>query len=141
MPMQADKIRVLALALVEHDGKLLVSPGIDKVRGEDFYRLPGGGVDFGETALEALKREFMEEFRAEIVQVKLLSVFENIFEFNGDKGHEVTFIFSAKFKDESLYDQSSFKIIDSHREGEALWVPISKLKESRLYPLVAKECL
>lgn len=37
---------------------------------EDFYKLPGGGIDDGEDKLEALKREVFEELGIEIKDIK-----------------------------------------------------------------------
>ena len=132
--MQKNKIRTLALGIIEYQNRLLVSLGYDQIKKQKFYRLPGGGIDFGELSSEALVREFREELGAELSKVEYLGTLENIFEFNGDQGHEIAFIFKASFKDKKFYQQKSFKILDSQRAGEALWVPISKLKRSRLYP-------
>jgi ADP-ribose pyrophosphatase YjhB (NUDIX family) len=40
--------------------------------GEDFWALPGGRAEFGETAEQTLKREMREEIGAEIEVVRLL---------------------------------------------------------------------
>lgn len=50
----------------------------DEVDGT-FYRPPGGGIQFGETSLEAARREMREEFRLEVDDPRLLGVLESIF--------------------------------------------------------------
>lgn len=54
--------------------------GTDSVTGETFHRLIGGGIEFGETAEAALRREFAEELGVTLGSVELLEVVENIFE-------------------------------------------------------------
>jgi 8-oxo-dGTP pyrophosphatase MutT (NUDIX family) len=40
------------------------------VKGVGYYKLPGGGIDEGETNIEALKRECLEEVGASIGEIK-----------------------------------------------------------------------
>ncbi len=58
------QIRALVLGLIRKGDRILVAEGYDSVKQEFFYRSLGGGVEFGETSLEALKREFQEEIQA-----------------------------------------------------------------------------
>ena len=74
------------------DGRIL----FDRTHHRDravFYWLPGGGVDPGETATEALKRELLEEAALEIEIDRLLYVSENLFVESGDYRHEVILYF------------------------------------------------
>ena len=125
-----DKIRPISLIIIRKGDQILVAPGHDDIKNEDFCRIPGGGVEFGETSLEALKREMKEEFNAELINIKLKKVTENIFTFNEFHGHEICFIYEADFADSSLYEQSEFKILDKNN-GTAFW---ADPKEIRLYP-------
>ncbi|QQG52788.1 MAG: NUDIX hydrolase [Candidatus Falkowbacteria bacterium] len=134
MPVHEGKIRGLAVALIRQGNKVLVSPGHDDVRGTDFYRLLGGGIEFGETSLEAVVREIREELNVELENIKLLDIVENIFTYNGKPGHEFSFIYEAEFVDKSLYQQESFKIIDSGEEFKAVWVEINESNADKLFP-------
>ena len=49
------------------------------MKNQEFFRLPGGGIEFGETAEQTLQREFAEEFGVEIKVGRRLGVAENIF--------------------------------------------------------------
>lgn len=68
------QIRVVAWALVTIDNSVLVQ--CDEK--ESFYRLPGGTVEFGETAAAACVRELREEFGIEVDTGDLAAVYENV---------------------------------------------------------------
>ena len=56
--MDNNRPRVRVAGVLEEDGKLLL---IKKKKNErSNLRLPGGGVDWGESLEEAVKREFLE---------------------------------------------------------------------------------
>src|SRR5699024_566285 len=52
-------VRNSAKALVLHEGKILVNRCTSRFG--DYYALPGGGQREGETLLEAVRRELLEE--------------------------------------------------------------------------------
>lgn len=56
-------VRVYGLLINEHNQILLAD---EEVKGYQFTKFPGGGLEFGEGLREALKREFMEECYTEI---------------------------------------------------------------------------
>lgn len=128
-----NRIRPLALAIVKKNDKVLVQVGFDSKKNEKFYRLPGGGIEFGETGIVALHREFMEEFGSEINNVKSLGVLENIFTFEGNGGHELVMVYSADLMKESLYDEKDVRILDND-QSYAIWENIDVLKDSHFYP-------
>ncbi len=138
------EIRVLALGLIR-DGKyakrtlrerIFVSEGYDPVKQLTFYRAMGGGVDFGETSLEALKREFQEEIQAELTNIRYLGCLENIFTFNGQSGHEIIQLFESDFVDPKFYQLDKLDFSEGERHKTALWVDINRFKsgELRLVP-------
>lgn len=131
--MENNRIRQLALALVKRDNKILVQVGFDTKKNEKFYRLPGGGIEFGETGIMALQREFMEEFGSEINNVESLGVLENIFTYEGNPGHELVMVYSADLIKESLYNEKEIRILDND-ETYAIWEDIDVLRESHFYP-------
>ena len=58
LPQIVDCLYRLAVkAVIINDHKLLLVKELD----DDWWSLPGGGIDYGETVIEALKRELHEE--------------------------------------------------------------------------------
>ncbi|HZJ41009.1 MAG TPA: NUDIX hydrolase [Candidatus Saccharimonadales bacterium] len=134
MALHEGKMRGLSVALIKQGNKVLVSPGHDDVKGIDFYRLLGGGIEFGETSLEALKREIKEELNAELENIRLLEVVENIFIYNNQAGHEIAFIYAAEFADKTLYQKEIFDIEDGGEEFQAIWLEINESNIDKIFP-------
>ena len=88
-----------------------------------FHRAIGGGIEFGETAEVALRREFVEELGVELGAVKLLGVVENIFEYEGHPGHEIAHVFAVDSSEiDAIPLDSQLEVLD---EGSPIrWVPI-----------------
>ena len=129
-------VRPIAISIIRNGDSMLVYEREDDVTGEKFYRLVGGCIEFGETSSVALEREFEEELSLEIENSKLISVFESIFTFNSKKMHEVVFLYSSDFKDNSNYRKSAINGLEGTRAFEAVWVPISDFLDHKykIYP-------
>jgi len=76
-------------------------------RNIDFVVLPGGRVEMGESSMESLKREMVEELGVNITVVGLKAIIENFFNFDNYDYHELQFVYVAKFDD---------KVIENHSE-------------------------
>jgi ADP-ribose pyrophosphatase YjhB (NUDIX family) len=96
-------IRPIAIGIFRRDDWILVGHGHDVLKGERFYRPPGGAIEFGERAADGLRREIREEIRAEITTPHLLAVLENMFTLEGLPKHELIFVFETTFLDTHVY--------------------------------------
>ncbi|MGP9541749.1 NUDIX hydrolase [Glutamicibacter sp. AOP5-B1-3] len=114
------------------NGHLLVEEGEDTVKGSSYVRAIGGGIDFGETAEIALRREFREELGLELIDVWLLGVVENFFEYEGRPGHQIAHVFAVESTDiDSIALDAQLHILD---EGSPVrWINIEQLNKP-LYP-------
>ena len=134
MAAVADSRQILkAMAVVRRprDGALLVSEHVDS-RDPPFQRPLGGHVEFGEYALDTVRREFAEEIGQELTGVQLLGVLENIFGWRGWTEHEVVFIFTAAFAAASAYEIKEQPILDNP-DRRVLWRPADAVSPP-LYP-------
>ena len=121
--MDSRNIQCVAHGLVLKGSKILAYKVEDKVEKRSFYRLIGGHIDFGESASDALKREFKEEIDEEIQIVKKLDVFENIFTYKGKSQHEFVSLFEIKFLSEKPYSKNVIIGHEGpHRTFKAKWI-------------------
>ncbi len=131
------EIRVIALGLIQDGDRIFVSEGYDPAKQSKFYRALGGGVDFGETSLAALKREFHEEIQAELTNIRYLGCIENLFIFNARKGHEIIQLYRCDFADPKFYQLESLVFYESeNHKHKAMWLNIARFQsgELRLVP-------
>lgn len=128
------EIRPIVLGLVKNGNKLLVSRGYDKLKGQEFYRCLGGGIEFLEKSEDALRREFKEELNIEVTVGKFLGISENIFNYKGKNAHELVLFYEAYIDDKDYKEK--YNVIDDDLETEAMWIDINRFKNKEfiLYP-------
>ncbi len=102
-------IRPIALGIVWRDDELLVFEGYDPAEDETFYRLLGGGIEFGELGIDAVAREFDEELGVTLRNVEYVETYENVFTFEGDAGHELVRVYEGEIAEEWPYDRDELK--------------------------------
>ena len=127
-------IRPIVICLFRDGNRILVSEGFDSSNQNDFCRPLGGGIEFGEHSRDALLREIREEIGAEVEGVELLYVLENIFLYEGRRGHEVVFVYDAELSDKSLYGRGE---IHGYREEAgagfvARWRSLAEMEENNM---------
>ncbi len=124
-----------AAIIVEEDCVLFVTN-----ENEDYYYSVGGGVHIHETAIEAVKREVLEETGVSYEIDRLAVIHENFFDQNegtlkGLKCHEITFYFLMKPKGSKDLNSNSY----THNAEEVLcWLPIKDLEKYKAYPTFLK---
>lgn len=114
-------IRVTTLGLVRRGDEVLVTEAVDAVSNIEFYRFPGGGVEFHEESEQALRREFLEELDAEILSSDYLGKIENIFKFEGENKHEIILLYEIKLP-ERFYENQEMDLNENGAIGKAIWV-------------------
>lgn len=119
--------RVAGLAV--QDGKLLVQ----RAEGGDGLAVPGGHLAFGETAQEALRREFREELGINIEVGGLAAVGEVFFDWNGPC-QQIGLYFRIELPDGPWEGvRHGFDDYGNVREEiDFLWVPVEKIQREEV---------
>jgi 8-oxo-dGTP pyrophosphatase MutT (NUDIX family) len=134
-------IRNSAKAIIIKNGCLLTVKNYD-LEG-DWYLLPGGGQNPGETLEEALRRECIEEIGTEVRVGRLRYIREYIgknhefSEHDGDS-HQVEFMFECGFDEGQSPKMGSDP--DVYQTGIA-WLPINEIHKYRMYPKQLRDLL
>lgn len=141
--MKPDKIRVIAICVFRNGNKILVAEGYDTIKQQVFHRPLGGTVEFGERSDLTVSREIKEEINAEVTDLHYLGTLENIFVFEGEKGHELVQVYDGRFVDENLYQKVVIQGIEQTSPFRAVWVDLGKNGQGNppLYPTGLVELL
>ncbi|WP_210413724.1 NUDIX domain-containing protein [Leptospira ilyithenensis] len=89
------RVRVAAL-IQDKKGKVLLIQQTKK--GQGYWLLPGGGIEFGESAEEALQRELKEELELDVISSAFLLLNESIDP--KKQRHLIQLVFQVKVKDQ-----------------------------------------
>jgi RimJ/RimL family protein N-acetyltransferase/8-oxo-dGTP pyrophosphatase MutT (NUDIX family) len=134
-PLVSQGVRISAKAIIERDGKLLVTENGDHLEGS-YYLLPGGGQDKKETIEETLKRECMEELGVRIQVCEFAVMREYIganheFAAWDEEFHQVELMFYCRLIDEP---KKGNHIDGDLRQIGFAWIPMEELEFVRIYP-------
>ncbi len=129
------RIRNIAVGLVVRDGRVLAEEHAVVPGHHRFARAIGGGIEFGEHAEQALRREFREELGVELTSSELLAVTENLFDLAGEPGHEIVHVFAVRCAELDLMPPAASRpVLDN--DSVARWYRLADLADSNppLYP-------
>jgi 8-oxo-dGTP pyrophosphatase MutT (NUDIX family) len=102
----------------------------------DMFVLPGGRVEMGETAEEAVAREMLEELGCAVRVDRLLWVVDNHFVHRGEVHHELGLYFAITIPEDSQ-QASGEPWVAEEENGQKLffhWHPLDRLGELNLKP-------
>ena len=94
--LKSKKLRVRVAALIRNNkGEIFLIK--QRKKNKDYWLLPGGGIEFGESATVALERELKEELNLEANTCKFLLINESI-DPKGER-HLLQLVFEVEVKD------------------------------------------
>lgn len=115
-----------ARAVVCKDGNILLT----KMKGGDYTFLPGGHIELGEKATDALVREIQEELGEESSVKSFLGAIENSWAREGERHHEINLIFEVTIPG----IEAGNNPVAKENHIEFLWEKVDALDNANLLP-------
>lgn len=112
----SQKIEVVAAVIPNDAGKILITKRPEGSHLGGLWEFPGGKIDAGESAPEALKREIKEELNAEIEVVRLL--WRNLFHYP-EKTIDISFFLCTLV--------SPLQAVQAVQVADLRWVSVTEL--------------
>lgn len=118
--------------IIKNDEILLVKKARGAYTGK--YDLPGGSIEHGETPIETLKRELIEETNIEIKNAKLLMADSVLVKWLHHKQtelmHHIGIIYKVSIKKGKIKENA-----DGLDSLGAIWIKINELNKNNISPL------
>ena len=113
-----------------HEGRLLVEHNVR----HGFCFVPGGRVEYGENAVQALSRELDEELGGGVEIGRLVIVSDNLFELDGIRYQEIDLYFLLEFPPDHPVPGREGKFEAAEPDLVYEWLSLDSLEEAELFP-------
>lgn len=130
------QIRPSARAVVRHQDEILLLKDLSDPTTAR-YLLPGGGIEFTESARVALRRELMEEVGVDVPIGRFLGCFEQGFiHWKLGQLHDMSLLFLV-----DISDDQRRHIASQEERYECCWLAVDKLNQVDLVPPELKQLI
>ncbi len=126
--MSQKHIEILVRGAMIHRNRLLVCRTLN----DPLVYLPGGHLEFGETARTALGREIQEELGLTAQVKRFLGAVQHTFVQKGDRHWEINLVFEMQIHD--LQNGDVLQAAEPHLSFD--WVPLNQCRAAKLEPAV-----
>lgn len=132
------------IAIVIRNNNKILAQKDDRV---NYYTLPGGRCELGESSIHAAIRELKEETGLDSEFVKPIGVIENFFvsNFSNKEIHELLIIHEIMLKDKSVYHKDIINNIEDKKDKKLhlkyFWIDTNQLNKENFKPEILIEVL
>jgi ADP-ribose pyrophosphatase YjhB (NUDIX family) len=130
--VEEDKVfQSRAASIIIHDNKVLFQKVNDN---NNLWFIPGGRVEFNESAEQTIDRELVEEFGVSAIRKELVWIVENFVQFSNKHIHEVAWFFIVTLSnDELIFDQ--INVFSGVEPGFInKWIPLDEIDNYHIVP-------
>lgn len=120
-----DTFNIRVYGLIIHQDSLLILK--EPYAGEILFKFPGGGLEFGESLIDGLKRELKEELNLNLTEASHFYTQEE-FMVSKFRANEQLFTIYYKAKVDNIEDLTKF----DQTIQELIWVPLKKLSTNHV---------
>ena len=135
---ESGKFNYRACAVIIHEDKILAMHD----ERSPYYYLPGGRVQFGETAESAVLRELREELQIDAEILRPLWMNQSFFteDVSQETFHEICIYFLIDISETDILSKGSkFILYEDNHFHEFHWLAFGQLQDEYLYPAFIKE--
>ena len=129
--------------VIKQNEKYLVMSVTNPDNTKSSFHFPGGHIEIGENAEQALKREILEEVKCEVNNIKMFAFLENFWEHNGKINHGLELFFlvnpscQLETKDYTIIENDKGKL----KKLEFKWLASEELKTFDVRPQIIKDLI
>jgi RpiB/LacA/LacB family sugar-phosphate isomerase len=126
-------INMIVRAIIIHEKHVLLSTvtSSNSHFAPNLFFLPGGHVDYNESAIEALRREIKEEMNIEALnEIDFVNALECSWNRKGNIYHELNLVYRVNIANLDLSNPP----ISTESSLRFLWCPLDKLKDYKILP-------
>lgn len=138
---EVEHFKFRVAGILEHNGKYLFV----KMDSNNFYCLPGGHVEIGESTDKAVCREMEEELGFKIIPKKLLGIGQNFYTKNGKVFHELGYYYLVNAKNADDVNPENYVRTEIDKGVlkylEFIWLKKEDLDATPFRPAFVKELL
>ena len=116
--------------IVIHENRLLVERNV----AGSFCFVPGGRVEYGETAPAALQREAREELGEPVRVARLLAAADNLFALDGRRYQEISLYFLMQLDATSRLGAHDGIFEGTEPDSRFEWIPVDAVERAHLMP-------
>ena len=123
-----------AKAVIINSGNILVNRC--ESRFGEYYTLPGGGQKDGETLLETVRREVLEETGYSVTPLRMSGIYERVSD-GRDEGmcHKIYYIFLCRLDS----PETVIPVETDRFQIGAEWVPLREIASRNLFPRAIRD--
>jgi 8-oxo-dGTP pyrophosphatase MutT (NUDIX family) len=127
---ERNKFSFRAACIILNGDKVLLQKPIH----DEQWFLPGGRVEFSESAENALKRELIEELDIHDVECKLIWIVENFLEFKDLDKHEIGMFYYVVLPESHSILRHEVEFVGVENDYVNRWIKIEELENYYVVP-------